>query len=681
MTQSLVFQGKNRDSVVKKALYELQLQEDDVEIKVIDSGSNRLFGLSKSKVKIEVVIKEKNSEIPEKELNWEELLKQEIHDQSTPSTHATANISQVNLLGKAWIKDGNLYFKDSDTAKPIIEPTESLQVKKNGEIIKEKTFLSQGDSITFELTPKTVETAWSLKVNQETQTVILSIKPGYYLIPYIPDHPPNEKITLLPKERKQPNNQLMEEDVFEQLAKMKVIHGIETNKIKEACSTLEEKTFVIAEGLLPKHGKHGEVNFTIDTKEKKLNFAENVDGTMDFRESIYIPSIEEGQLLGTVDEPTGGEDGITIYGDVMKAKPGKAVTLKVGSGVSYLEEENKLISTENGRPKIEKLGQLVRVSVLPKLLHHGDLNLEHGNIHFVGDVEITGHVNEQMTVDAEGSAFIHRSVLHSIIQTRNSITVAGNAISSSLIAGKNSLVFDQMYTQLEPFILEFHQFQTMLKQLVKSPHYQQIKPNSQGLGPAIRVLMETKFKDFSLKCKAMISLINDKQNLLDRRWQTFAGKIYKGLLVYHTNAFNNLSDLETFSDEVYELLDICQSPSNSVSTIKLLYTMNSDIHCNGDVQIAGKGSIHSKIHADGEVTIKGKLMGGYIFGKKGVRIENAGSESGVKTVIEVPEDQTIEIKQAYTDVFLRIGQKQLKLTDTKTNIKAYLNNDHQIVLY
>lgn len=682
LNKSLVFQGKSVDSAIQLALDELQLNKEDVKIEVLDPGTDRLFGLRKSKVKIQVSKRE--TDTPEiNSLNWEEWLKNEIKDKNTinNNTEIPSSLSSKKIAGKAWIKDGELYFQDTDTKKPIIEPTDKITVKKNNTVIHEKTYLTRGDSISFELITETIETTWAIRVDKNKQTVSLSVEPGYYLIPFIPDHPPSEKITLQINKKKQPNNQLTEKDVIEQLNKMKITHGINLANIKQACLASDPETFIIAEGRLPKHGNNGDVKFTIDINEKKLQFSEGPDGTIDFRESMYIPSIEEGELLGTIKDPTDGEDGITVYGEIMEAHAGKPIILKMGSGITFIENENKLIATEQGRPKVDKIGQLVRLSVFPKLYHRGDLNLEDGNIHFVGDVEITGHVNEQMTVDVEGSAFIHKNVIHSSIQTRNNITIAGNAINSSLIAGKNSLIFEEMIAQLQPFIEQFQPFLQMLKQLVQSQQFQDSVQSKNGLGPVIQVLMESKYKTFSKTCGSMIELINAKQNLLDRRWKTFAVKIYKGLLVFHSNEFQSFSDIKEFYDEAIGLLEICQSPSNTTSMVKLLYTMNSDIHCNGDVHIIGKGCIHSTIHADGEVMIKGKVLGGHIASKAGIEIDEAGSESGVKTLLEVPENQVIEIKKAHTDVTLKIGRRQFIIKQEQSNIRAYLNEDNQIILY
>lgn len=679
-----MFQGKSVDSAIEKALNELQLEKKDVSIKVIDHGSQKLFGLSRANAKILV----SKRDLQEKEsqsgaTDWEAWLKKEIQDNPDYDARRVPSkqVRQTNLEGKAWIKDGHLYFKDTDTKKPVLNVSSDIKIVKNGTPVSERTFLTEGDKVDFNLETTATETKWSMKINEEKQLVRLAVEPGGYSVPHLEDHPPAEVITARADVRFQPDNQLTEKDIYDQLDVMRITTGINHEAIRTACKCSEPASFIVAHGKLPKHGEHGDVQFSIDINERTMAYTENHDGTVNFRESVYIPSIEEGELLGTVKDPTPGEDGISVFGDLLKAKSGEPVILKMGTGIGFLENENKLIALEKGRPKIDKKGRLVRLSISPKLLHTDDLKLEDGNIHFIGDVEITGNVTEQMTVDTEGSAWIHKSTLQSSVLTRNSITVAQNAISSSLIAGKNSLVFDEMGQKLQPFLDVFEPFAKVLKQLVESERFRETYKSSQGLGPVIKVLTETKFKQLTPVARELLDTINKRQDLLNKVWQSFAVKIYKGVLVYHHNEFKTFEDIETFHTQALTLHDICQSPAQNRSVIQVDYAHNSGIHCNGDVHILGKGSVHSTIHADGKVTIRGRAMGGAIYGKEGVQIGQAGSLSGVKTLIEVPYDQLISINEVMADTVIKVGNRRHIFKQDQSKIRARLNEDDQLILH
>lgn len=684
MTKLLVFQGKTVDLAIEKALYQLQLDKKDISIEVVDPGSERLFGLTKSKAKIIVSRKERTiAPSEENDKSWEEWLKNEIEDQQPNIINSPpiSTLDKTDLNGKAWVKDGILYFQDSETKKPLLESPSSISVLKNGSKIDKRTYLTKGDILTFELETTAVETKWSVKVNHQKQHVTLTVEPGLYNVPYIEDHPPAEMIRIQVGNDEQINNQLTEKDVYDQLEKMKITEGIQHDQIISACQSSVQESFLVAQGRLPEAGENGDIHFSIDIHERATPFSEKFDGSIDFRESIYIPSIDEGEVLGTIIEPTPGEDGLSIYGESLKATSGEPVILKMGSGVEYLESEKKLISLSKGRPKIEQLGQLVRVSILPKLKHQNDLKIEDGNIHFVGDVEITGNVNEHMTVDADGSALIHQNVFHSSIQTRNSITIGGNAISSSLIAGKNSLVFEEIQMKLEPFIHLLEPFALVLKQLSESDKFQQSFQENQGLGPLIKALTETKFKELLPATNKLVRVINQKQDLLEKSWQSFAIKLYKGLLAYHHNEFKTYSDFDQVINDAHHFMDICHSPIENNSSIWLQYSLNSNIHCNGDVHIRGKGCVHTTVHSDGKVKVEEKVIGGRILGKQGVDIKQAGTLAGIKTIIEVPFDQQILIKEAMADVVIKVGDRQYIFKQDHYNIRAHLDKEGALLLY
>ncbi|UTR13369.1 FapA family protein [Salipaludibacillus sp. LMS25] len=682
LKDALMFQGKSVESAIEKALNELQLEKDDVHIEIIEESSQKLFGLARSKAKI-MVSKIDKREVESETTDWEEWLIKEMKD--NPSFDLRQSAAPTEIIntweGKAWIKDSSLYFQDSETKKPVVDITDGVTLMKNGEKVEGKTALTKGDLLEIDLETTIIETEWSITVDDEKQQAILTVTPGYYLVAYLEDHPPSEKIVLKPNHRKQPNNQLTADDIYQQLEMMGINTGINKALIQEACITLKTETFIIAEGALPKHGDNGKVHFEIDLKERTKAFAEKHDGTIDFRESIYIPSIEKGELLGIVEDPTPGEDGVSVFGETLKAEAGDPILLKPGQGITYLEEENKIIAVENGRPKVERTGQMLKVYILPKLQHRGDLNLEDGNIHFVGDVEISGHVNEHMVVNAEGSAWIHKSVLHSSVQTRNKITVGANAIKSSLVAGKNSLVFEEMTKKLAPFMEVLMPFTQVVKQLVQTESFQQTYAINQSLGPVIKLLTESKFKPLVPLAKDLLNTINTKQNVLDKSWQSFAVSLYKGLLIYHHNQFKTIKDLEKFVHTGTKLLEVCESPLQNHSSIVVQYAMNSELHCNGDIHIKGKGCVHTVIHSDGNVQIEGQMIGGKLFAKEGVEIGVAGSAGGVKTLIEVPHNQTIKIKEVHPDVTLKIGDRQYVFNKSHSMVRARLDVDDVVTLY
>ncbi|SER85909.1 flagellar assembly protein A [Salisediminibacterium halotolerans] len=438
-SQTHTFEGKTIDEAIEEAKRALNAEMDEIDIRVIDHGNQKRFPFGRSRAKIAVSLTESNDE------TWETWLDNEIEDQDLFDIPLSPDEKQpVNTAGTAWIIDGQLHFHQTAEKKPILVIPYDGEVYNHNEKLSGRHVLKENDVIDFHLETTLIETKWTVKVNDKEQTVTLTVTPGKKIIPYIADHPAASVIEPIVQFDEQVNNQLQTKDVYEQLANMEVIEGIDDAAIHRACSAGEEQTVTIASGKLPKDGKNGEMAFRIDIQERSLPYKEKHDGTADFRESLYIPSVEHGEVLAEVIDPLPGEDGISVFGDVLQAKDGKPVIIKAGSGIEIDEEQSAVIAAQSGRPLIEQSGLLFRMSILPKKRHPGDLSIKHGNIRFIGDVEITGDVNEGMTVEAEGNVQMQKNVMHSTIQSRQNILIHGNAIVSAITAGQNQAVYDAL---------------------------------------------------------------------------------------------------------------------------------------------------------------------------------------------------------------------------------------------
>jgi len=55
---------------------------------------------------------------------------------------------------------------------------------------------------------------------------------------------------------------------------------------------------------------------------------------------------------------------VTVTGEILKAREGKDIQLKVGSGASLLDNDTKVVAVSDGRPVYKKGA----ISVLPTLV-------------------------------------------------------------------------------------------------------------------------------------------------------------------------------------------------------------------------------------------------------------------------------------------------------------------------
>ena len=228
--------------------------------------------------------------------------------------------------------------------------------------------------------------------------------------------------------------------------------------------------------------------------DTQAGLKEKEDGRVDFREIKTIPTVERGTIIAVVHPPIPGQLGYTVTNEPIPPKQTFPIVLETGNGIVVVED--KIVSTESGRPLIEQRGQLVKVSNIPKLTHIGDVDLSTGNIRFVGDVEILGKVNESMVVEAAGDIFVDQSVNFALLTTSGAITTFGNIIGSELSAGKSNLIVEELSHLLGNIHQQVEKLISLIKQLTLSPAFKSSDFSRVGLQPLLRIILEKKFKNF-----------------------------------------------------------------------------------------------------------------------------------------------------------------------------------------
>lgn len=193
-------------------------------------------------------------------------------------------------------------------------------------------------------------------------------------------------------------------------------------KLKEDLSESSLKEFLQEEniiyGVVDEHFQHlltkppkGEYPLTIavgkpeaDGIDGKLNYEVNVNSTIEkstnwnFRDIMRIPSVNEGDKIAVIIEPTKGEPGIDVYGNEIDARPGKPVLVKAGKNVTLNERNLTFYATTKGQ--ISASSRFIHVHSVYELKE--SLSMKTGNIDFVGTVVIRGDVPAGYTIKAKG---------------------------------------------------------------------------------------------------------------------------------------------------------------------------------------------------------------------------------------------------------------------------------------
>lgn len=407
MNQSVLAKGKNIQEAIELGLSILGTDKEKVSIEIIEKGGKGFWKIG-SKQAIVRLTKLDDQETSSKQSSIkQDPLEQIIDSLEIESFASSEPIKENSLEGKVWIKDGKLYCQPASNKYPTVTVGKGIKLYKNGQLITGTTIVTEMDEYKIQTDEVVTEGKWDIILDSDKLHVLLQIEPGYRKTYKVKDIEPSEHIVLEGEEIVETIPAVDYNQILKKLEELRVIHGFNHNEIIKAIHTDRPGKFTIASGMKPKEGENGKIELLVDLN-KGAKVKEKEDGTVDFREKQEFPSVEKGQVIAIVHPPVPGIPGITVTNEPLPPKPTYPLTIQPGKGIALIEQGKKILATETGRPLIEQRGLIVRVSILPKLVHSHDVNLLSGNIRFKGDLDVLGNVEEGMVVEADGNILIQK---------------------------------------------------------------------------------------------------------------------------------------------------------------------------------------------------------------------------------------------------------------------------------
>ncbi len=184
---------------------------------------------------------------------------------------------------------------------------------------------------------------------------------------------------------------------------------------------------LVATGVPHENGKDGEMTFYVDKethKQPKMLSGDRVN----FKELDTLKVAEAGDLLVTRTLPTLGQDGTTVTGREIKAKPGKATNFKFGKNIRQSEDGLQLIADKSGNILFD--GE--KISIVEILELRKDVGPETGNIHFTGKVIIYGNVLTGYEIITDSDVEINGIVECARIETKGNLLINGGVQGNDL---------------------------------------------------------------------------------------------------------------------------------------------------------------------------------------------------------------------------------------------------------
>lgn len=176
--------------------------------------------------------------------------------------------------------------------------------------------------------------------------------------------------------------------------------------------------FLIAEGMLPVHGKDG---YVIDHFPRKKNreLPVNESGQVNYAELNIVNNADKGDVICQIVEPVAGVDGRTVFDKEIPAKDGKKAAVPKGRNTELSEAGSILTAAKPGHVEFD--GRNFQVKPVMEIGKNVDYST--GNINFLGDIHVRGDICSGFSVRAMGNITVDGVVEASTIEAGGDLVV------------------------------------------------------------------------------------------------------------------------------------------------------------------------------------------------------------------------------------------------------------------
>ena len=217
-----------------------------------------------------------------------------------------------------------------------------------------------------------------------------------------------------------PAEPILPEDLEDFLMHQGVTVGVDHNALVHlATGMVYDKEILVAQGYEPEKGEDGYYEYFVNLEDMKSKPVVAEDGTVDYLNSLQIAMVEEGDTIAVYHAATTGKSGLNVFGESVRAVPGRNMSALKGKGIGEVEDGNTYVAKTSGRIYLD--GK--RVCIDPIYTVPGDLGIGHGNIKFNGDVQIGGDMHSGLQIDAKGSIFIKGHVGNCKLTAGKNVTI------------------------------------------------------------------------------------------------------------------------------------------------------------------------------------------------------------------------------------------------------------------
>lgn len=656
LNEVIVVQANTVEEATQQALDSLGISRDEAKVEVLVRPSRRLMGLRRVLAEVQVTKIEQSPAIKEEKAIFD-------GEALSPTEQNGVRVHQSELDFRF---DGEPY--------PTVEVDEGIVLCVNGEVQHESVTIRPDDIVTLEVLDEGIPPHFSIQLTEQDMIALLTFTPGEKITRTLADTKFTQNLKVIPQEETAYYNDLDPQEIVEQLKKMGVQQGIVFSEINQVVNAEKPCEFIVARGVSPVEGNDGSLEVAVGGDEFDPAGLERID----YREMNKIANSQKGDVIATHILPVEGTAGWNLRGKTIPVSPVRDITIRLGENVELVGDQ--IISQISGNPSIKWHDRIVKVDVNPVYHHPEDVDLESGNIRSEGDVRIAGNVRSSMFVGATGSIHIGGAVRHATVEALKSVVIQNNVLSSMITVGQQRTVENEYFNRLEQLVKLLKQIKTAIEQVLVIRGTPKDELASAEIKQLVYLLLEEKYSNFAKLNKDFIQFIRENENALTEEWRAIADQfhvIFAAPTHEETLLMNHLYEV---IHEATALVDAYRIEASTKEQLVVPYAVNSTLYSSGDIQVVADGVFQCKLTAENNITVKGVCRGGEVIAQNHITLDETGSESPVKTLIQTSSTGWIKIGKAYAGTEIQIGNRRYSFMKDGYDIHARLNKDGELLL-
>ncbi len=574
--------------------------------------------------------------------------------------------------GVAWISQGIIYVRDPEEGGryATISPAPGLSLYVNGVPKAGTVSVQSSDDIEVKLQKREIAGKYKLKITANKMEAYIFIDPARTLTPRLDDREPIHHLELKPSMHAEMKSPVSLEQVRKMMAEAGVVHGIDLSEMLDFMQNPDRRRVTLARGTPPEPGEDESLEIMF-SQVNDFSPAVKEDGKVDFLEVKRTICVEEGVLLAVKRQGVPGRPGLDVCGNEVFPPVPRKISLKLGKGALLDESGTRVLAKRTGRPVVKSSGQVYFIDVEDVMIHEGDVNIRTGNLRFKGSLLVVrGNVEESMTVQATGLIIIDGLVTGAKVIANDNIRISGNCVNSSVSAGVSEELLESVLKCITGIKKGFGRIADIVSILSEQ---EKIKNSRISYGYMVKLVIEKKITDIPDHLSKLNN--NLKSTLVD-----LPEEVEKSLSMINRVAadpyrINGAEDLSMLMKEIDLVWNFFNSKRAHRADLDMAGALNCRLNASGDVVIRRSGCFNTTIKAGGSVNVTSVFRGGSITAGGNVSINEAGTETGVKTAIETGAKGVVRVSHCNEGVVIKIGKRVGRMTYRVRGLVSRLDSE------